>query len=99
MASYSNSAAGTASDLKGKASDMATNLAGRAIDEMEKVHDSVDSAARTAQARAQQAAQSVNEVAGNFKDAVDKSIRDQPLATLAAVAGLAFVMGMLWRSR
>ena len=40
----------------------------------------------------------IQEVAGNVKGAVDKSIKDQPMATLAAVAVVGFVLGALWKS-
>ena len=40
----------------------------------------------------------VQEVAGNLKGAVDKSVRDQPMATLAMAAVLGFVLGAIWKS-
>ncbi len=46
-----------------------------------------------------QATEQVQEVAGNFKNAVDKSVKDQPLlTTLAVAAGIGFVIGALWKS-
>ena len=39
-----------------------------------------------------------SEVAGNLKGAVDKSVKDQPMATLAVAAALGFVLGALWKS-
>ena len=42
-------------------------------------------------------AEGVQEVAGNMKSALDKSISDQPMATLAVVAGVGFVLGVLWK--
>ena len=38
------------------------------------------------------------EVAGNFKRAVDKSVKDQPMATLFMAAAVGFVLGALWKS-
>ena len=38
------------------------------------------------------------EVAGNIKGAVDKSVKDQPMATLALAAVVGFVLGALWKS-
>lgn len=38
------------------------------------------------------------EVAGNLKDAVDRSTRDQPMVTLAMAAALGFVLGAIWKS-
>jgi hypothetical protein len=40
----------------------------------------------------------MQDVAGNFKSALDKSLNDQPMATLAAVAVVGFVLGALWKS-
>jgi hypothetical protein len=36
--------------------------------------------------------------AGNLKGAVDKSVSDQPMATLAVAAMLGFVLGAIWKS-
>jgi ElaB/YqjD/DUF883 family membrane-anchored ribosome-binding protein len=38
------------------------------------------------------------EVAGNFKTAVDKSVKEQPMATLAMAAAVGFVLGAIWKS-
>ena len=40
----------------------------------------------------------MQKVAGNFKSAVDKSVKDQPMATLAVAAAVGFVVGALWKS-
>jgi ElaB/YqjD/DUF883 family membrane-anchored ribosome-binding protein len=37
-------------------------------------------------------------VAGNLKGAVDKSVKDQPMTTLAVAAAVGFVLGALWKS-
>jgi ElaB/YqjD/DUF883 family membrane-anchored ribosome-binding protein len=56
-----------------------------------------DAASRmTAQGR--EASEGVQEVAGNIKGAIDKSVTDQPMATLAMAAGIGFVLGALWKS-
>jgi ElaB/YqjD/DUF883 family membrane-anchored ribosome-binding protein len=44
------------------------------------------------------AGERVQEVAGNFRGAVDKSVREQPMATLAMAAVLGFVLGAIWKS-
>jgi ElaB/YqjD/DUF883 family membrane-anchored ribosome-binding protein len=43
-------------------------------------------------------AERIQEVAGNVKGAVDKSIQDQPMPTLAVAAAAGFVLGALWKS-
>jgi ElaB/YqjD/DUF883 family membrane-anchored ribosome-binding protein len=45
-----------------------------------------------------EAGERVQEVAGTFKRAVDKSLKDQPMATLAGAAAVGFVLGALWKS-
>ena len=48
--------------------------------------------------RAQDMAGQAGDVAGNVKGAIDKSVRDQPLATLLAAAAIGFVIGAVWKS-
>jgi ElaB/YqjD/DUF883 family membrane-anchored ribosome-binding protein len=62
------------------------------------VAQDVESAARSFADQGRQATEQVQIVAENFKSAVDKSVRDQPLTTLAMAAGLGFVIGALWKS-
>jgi ElaB/YqjD/DUF883 family membrane-anchored ribosome-binding protein len=40
----------------------------------------------------------MQEVAGNIKGAVDRSVKDQPMATLAMAALIGFVLGAIWKS-
>jgi hypothetical protein len=56
-----------------------------------------DVASRLAQ-QGKLAGQGVQEVAGNFKGALDKSVRDQPKATLALAAIAGFVLGTIWKA-
>lgn len=56
-----------------------------------------DVASRVAQ-QGKLAGQGVQEVAGNFKGALDKSLRDQPKATLALAAVAGFVLGTIWKA-
>lgn len=64
----------------------------------EKAADTVREAAGQAGEAAGRAAEQVGEagsglVSGNLKSAVDKSLKDQPIATLALAAALGFVLG------
>jgi ElaB/YqjD/DUF883 family membrane-anchored ribosome-binding protein len=63
-----------------------------------KAKQTFDDASDRAQEIAGQAREQVGEVAGNVKNAVDKSIKDQPLTTLLAAAAIGFVIGALWKS-
>ncbi len=67
--------------------DKASNLAEKTG---EKIQDLAD--------QGRQATEQFQVVADNFKTAVDKSVKDQPLTTLAIAAGIGFVIGALWKS-
>ena len=43
-------------------------------------------------------ADSAGEVAVNLESAVHSSLKDQPMATLAVVAALGFVVGAIWKT-
>jgi ElaB/YqjD/DUF883 family membrane-anchored ribosome-binding protein len=58
----------------------------------------VEDFASNAAQQGREAGERIQEVAGNVKGAVDKSIKDQPMATLAAAAAVGFVLGALWKS-
>lgn len=93
------------SDARRATSDTANDLAGKAADLADKAGRHLDSAVTSAESTVRQVAdtgreagQRVNEVAGNIKGAVDKSLKDQPLTTLAMAAAAGFVIGALWKS-
>ena len=71
--------------------DKATDQFGKAADQAEKIANRVTEQGREAGERMQ-------EVAGNFKGALDRSVKDQPMATLAVAAVAGFVLGALWKS-
>jgi ElaB/YqjD/DUF883 family membrane-anchored ribosome-binding protein len=66
--------------------------------EYKKVADRVEGLAGAASEQAAEAAERAREVAGNVRRAVDKSVKDQPMATLALAAMAGFVLGALWKS-
>ena len=72
--------------LAEKATDQFRNLADRAEDTAGRVAD-----------RSRDAGERMQEVAGNLKGAVDKSVKEQPMATLALAAIAGFVLGALWK--
>lgn len=63
-----------------------------------KAKQTFDEASDRAQEIAGQARQQVGDLAGNVKGAIDKSVKDQPIATLAMAAAVGFVIGALWKS-
>jgi ElaB/YqjD/DUF883 family membrane-anchored ribosome-binding protein len=83
---------GGRSDLSDKASD----LKDQATDQMKKVANRVEGLAGDAVNNLRDTG--AGEVAGNIRGAVDKSVKDQPMATLAMAAAVGFVLGALWKS-
>jgi ElaB/YqjD/DUF883 family membrane-anchored ribosome-binding protein len=79
-------------DLSGKASE----IKDKATDQFKKVADRVEGLASDAVDQLRDTG--AGEVAGNIKGAVDKSVKDQPMATLAMAAAVGFVLGALWKS-
>jgi ElaB/YqjD/DUF883 family membrane-anchored ribosome-binding protein len=79
-------------------SDKATDLKNKASDQLKKVADRVEGVATGAADQFREVGDRAGEVAGNFKGAVDKSVKDQPMATLAMAAAVGFVLGAIWKS-
>jgi ElaB/YqjD/DUF883 family membrane-anchored ribosome-binding protein len=88
----------SASELKGKATDQFGRVADKATDTAQGAARKVEDFAGKAMDQGREAGERIQEVAGNVKGAVDKSIKDQPMATLAAAAVVGFVLGALWKS-
>lgn len=78
---------GSASDLKDKATDQLNKVSAQAQDVAGRISE-----------QGREVADGMSEVAGNLKSAVDKSIKNQPAATLAVAAALGFVLGALWKA-
>ena len=87
MATSSPRSSDTLSDIKDKATDVLGSAANRAEKMASKVAD-----------QSREAGESFQEVAGNMKGAVDKSLKDQPMATLAFAAAVGFILGAIWKS-
>jgi ElaB/YqjD/DUF883 family membrane-anchored ribosome-binding protein len=85
---------GGLSDLSNKADD----LEDKATDQFKKVADRVEGVATSAADQMREVGERAGEVAGNFKSAVDKSVKEQPMATLAMAAAVGFVLGALRKS-
>ena len=50
-----------------------------------------------AQEKGAEAADAVREIGDNFIEAIDKSLKQRPYATLAVAVGIGFLLGALWR--
>ena len=75
-----------------------SDLKDKAADQLSKAADQVEGAASRVAEQGREAGERMQEVAGNFKGALDKSIKDQPMATLAGVAIVGFILGAIWKS-
>ena len=85
---------GRRSDLSDKTND----LKDKAADQFKRVADRAEGIAGSAADQVREVGDRAGEVAGNFKSAVAKSVKDQPMATLATAAAVGFVLGALWKS-
>jgi ElaB/YqjD/DUF883 family membrane-anchored ribosome-binding protein len=94
---YRDQATGPAHELKEKATHQFDKLADKATGTFRDVADQAEHFASRVTEQGREASEKVEEVAGNLKGAVDKSLKDQPLTTLAMAAVLGFILGALWK--
>lgn len=73
-------------------------LADKAVNLAEKTGERIERTVQDLADQGRQATEQVQVVAENFKTAVDKSVKEQPLTTLVVAAGIGFVIGALWKS-
>ena len=83
---------GGRSDFTDKASDLKDQATGQ----IKKAAEQVEGYASDAMDKLRDTG--AGEVAGNLKGAVDKSVKDQPMATLALAAAVGFVLGAIWKA-
>lgn len=74
------------------------NLKDKAQEQVENVATQLEGAAKAIADQGREVGDNVQVVAGNMRTAVEKSVRDQPITTLALTAAVAFVIGALWKS-
>lgn len=103
--SRTSSSAMSASDLESRARQGAASLQETAAEYASKAGDQIQSALETAEQTARnvaeqgrEAGQNMQKVAGNMRTAIDKSMNDQPMATLGMAVIAGFVLGALWKS-
>jgi ElaB/YqjD/DUF883 family membrane-anchored ribosome-binding protein len=73
-------------------------MADRATEQFKSAANQAEDIANRVAEQGREAGERVQEVAGNLKGAVDRSVKDQPMATLALAAVAGFVLGALWKS-
>lgn len=78
--------------------DTAANLADKAAGTIDQAKTAASDVASEAMQRGREAGKQLDAVASNMKGAVDKSLKDQPMATLAVAALAGFVIGAIWKS-
>jgi len=86
------------SSYSGRTADQINDLKDKATEQFAKVADQAEGMANRVADQGREASEGMQEVAGNFKDALDRSIKDQPMATLATIAIVGFVLGAIWKS-
>ena len=86
-------AQGVAANVKDRLSEMADTATDKVKDVAESAQDMAGKVADQAREYGEQAQDAVKQV----KPFVEKSLKEQPMATLAGVAVLGFVLGALWK--
>ena len=86
-------AQGVAASVKDRLGEMADTATDKVKDVAESAQDMAGKVADQAREYGEQAQDAVKQV----KPFVEKSLKEQPMATLAGVAVLGFVLGALWK--
>jgi ElaB/YqjD/DUF883 family membrane-anchored ribosome-binding protein len=95
---YDGPSGSSPQDLKAKATDQFSNIADKAADTFRSVASKAEDLAVRVAEQGREVGDRMQEVAGHMKGAVDTSIKQQPMATLAVAAVIGFVLGALWKS-
>ena len=82
----------------GRESDQISKIKDKAADQFNKIAGQAEDIANRVADQGREMGESMHKVAGNFKGALDTSVREQPMATLLAAALVGFVLGALWKS-
>jgi ElaB/YqjD/DUF883 family membrane-anchored ribosome-binding protein len=69
-----------------------------AKDQMKRVGEQAENVANRVAEQGRAAGEGMQEVASNMKTALDRSVKDQPMATLAFAAVVGFVLGAIWKT-
>ncbi len=77
--------------------DRLREMAGVATDKFKNVTESAEEMAGKVAEQAREYSEKAQEAVKQFKPYVEKSMRDQPMATLGVAAVIGFVLGALWK--
>jgi ElaB/YqjD/DUF883 family membrane-anchored ribosome-binding protein len=86
------------SSAYGRSTDPGSETRNEPQDPFNRAASRAENVANKVAEQGRDAGERMQEVAGNLKGAIDKSITDQPMATLATAAVFGFVLGALWKS-
>ena len=67
-------------------------------EQFDRVAGNVEGIAKSVAERGREAGENVQAVAGNINSAVNASVKDHPMTTLAFAAVMGFVLGAVWKS-
>ncbi len=81
-----------------KAINIAANVADAAADKIDQAKALASGLASDAAQKGREATRNVDAVASNMKGAIEKSLVEQPMTTLAVAALAGVVLGALWKS-
>jgi ElaB/YqjD/DUF883 family membrane-anchored ribosome-binding protein len=84
---------GTDQTAKGRMHEMADS----ASDQLKSATDTAQEFAGKVAEQAREYAEKAQDAARQFKPFVEKSMKDQPMSTLAAAAVIGFALGALWK--
>ena len=82
----------------GSGSDQFSNLKQKATDQFGRAADQAEDMANRVAEQGRETAERMQDAAGNVRGAVNKSMKEQPMATLVLAAIVGFVLGALWKS-
>jgi ElaB/YqjD/DUF883 family membrane-anchored ribosome-binding protein len=83
--------------LKERAGERVENVTEGATDQVRSMADRASAAAERVAEQGREAGERVQDVVGNFKRALEKSVNEQPMATVALVAIAGFILGTMWK--
>jgi ElaB/YqjD/DUF883 family membrane-anchored ribosome-binding protein len=82
----------------GRGSDQIGEIKDQTTDQFNKVGGQAEDLANRVAEQGREASDRMQEVAGNFKSALDRSVREQPMATLIVAGIVGFLVGAIWKS-
>ena len=89
----------TAANNAGRAAEKAVDSAISGLESTARsAAASVEKAADAMSRQGREAAEGLSDVATNFADAFEESLRNRPMSTVAMVGVVGFILGALWKS-